>query len=142
VDTRIGMGLLASAMAAICGCSALPDRVESLEKARAEVRRFEQDSLASEVAATELAAAHKAIEQADDAYAKQARLEIVEHKAYVAQRYADISKQRIGERQAKEQLAEAELERTRFLLKVRERESELAAPQAKQTADERSAAVR
>jgi hypothetical protein len=141
VNIRIGTGLLAIAMAVICGCSSLPDRVDSLEQARATVRRLEQDRLASAAAASELAAARAAIEQADDAYAKRAPIEIIEHKAYVAQRYADISKQRIAEGHAKEQLAEAELERSRVLLEVRERESELAHLQTK-PAVERTAAVR
>jgi outer membrane protein OmpA-like peptidoglycan-associated protein len=129
MNTRIEMGLLASALAVICGCSSLPDRVDSLEQARADVRRLEQDQLASEVAATELSSARQAIEQADDAYENKEPLEIVEHKAYVAQRYADISKQRIAEGHAKEQIAAGELERNRVLLAAREREADSLAEQ-------------
>jgi outer membrane protein OmpA-like peptidoglycan-associated protein len=130
MDTRIRTGLIATAIAAaISGCSSLPDRVDSLEQARTEVRRLEQDRLASEVASTELAAAHKAIEQADDAYESKEPIEIIEHKAYVAQRYADISKQRIAEAHAKEQIAEGELERNRVLLAAREREADALAEQ-------------
>jgi outer membrane protein OmpA-like peptidoglycan-associated protein len=124
MNTRIRTGLLATAIAAICGCSSLPDRVDSLEQARTDVRRLEQDQLASQVAATELASARTAIEQADDAYEKKEPLEIVEHKAYVAQRYADISKQRIEEGHAKQQIADGELERNRVLLEAREREAD------------------
>jgi outer membrane protein OmpA-like peptidoglycan-associated protein len=124
MDTRIRTGLLATALAAIYGCSSLPDRVDSLEQARADVRRLEQDQLASEVASTELAAAHNAIEEADDAYENKEPIEIIEHKAYVAQRYADISKQRIAEGHAKQQIAEGELERNRVLLAAREREAD------------------
>ena len=116
MNIRIRTGLLASAMAVICGCSSLPDRVDSLEQARPTCAGSSRIRLASEVAATELAAARKAIEQADDAYEEQGPLEVIEHKAYVAQRYADISKQRIGEGHAKEQLAEGEVERSRVLL--------------------------
>jgi outer membrane protein OmpA-like peptidoglycan-associated protein len=129
MNTRIRMGLLASAIAALCGCSSLPDRVDSLEQARADVRRLEQDQLAREVAATELSSARQAIEQADDAYENKEPLEIVEHKAYVAQRYADISKQRIAEGHAKEQIAAGELERNRVLLAAREREADALAEQ-------------
>jgi outer membrane protein OmpA-like peptidoglycan-associated protein len=129
MDTRMRTALLAGAIATICGCSSLPDRVESLEQARADVRRLEQDQLASEVAATELAAAHEAIEQADDAYEEREPIEIIEHKAYVAQRYADISKQRIEEGHAKQRIAESELERNRVLLAAREREAEALAEQ-------------
>ncbi len=147
MNTSIRTGLLASAIAAICGCSSLPDRVDSLEQARADVRRLEQDQLASQVAATELSSARKAIEQADDAYEDKEPLEIVEHKAYVAQRYADISEQRIAEGHAKEQIAQGELERNRVLLEAREREADALAEQNRVAearnleAEERNAAL-
>ncbi len=129
MNSRIRTGLLAGAIAAICGCSSLPDRVDTLERARTDVRTLEQDKLANEVAATELAAARKAIEQADDAYASKEPLDVIEHQAYVAQRYADISKQRIAAGHAKEQLAAGELERSRVLLESREREADALAEQ-------------
>ena len=131
MDTRIRTGILASAIAVICGCSSLPDRVDSLEQARADVRRLEQDDLASEVAAAELASARRAIEQADEAYEEKAPLEIIEHKAYVAQRYADISKQRIAEGHGKEQISQGELARNRVLLDAREREAAAAEAQSR-----------
>jgi outer membrane protein OmpA-like peptidoglycan-associated protein len=118
------MTLLAGAIAALCGCSGLPDRVDTLEQARSEVRSLEQDPLANETASRELAAARKAIQEADDAYDDKESLELVEHKAYVAQRYADISKQRIAEGHAKQQIASGELERNRVTLEAREREAE------------------
>jgi hypothetical protein len=144
MESRVRAGLLASGLAVICGCTSLPDRVDSLEQARAQVLRLEQDRLASEVAAAELAAAREAIAQAEDAFAKKARLEIIEHKAYVAQRYAEISKQRIREAHAREQLAEGELERNRILMQARERKSERADLQAAQPEPEpeRTAAAR
>lgn len=140
MDTSIRTSLLASAIAAICGCSSLPDRVDSLEQARGDVRRLERDRVADQAAATELASARKAIEQADDAYEERERLEIVEHKAYVAQRYADISEQRIAEAHAKEQLAQGELERNRVVHAAREREADAFAQESR-GAEQRSAAL-
>jgi outer membrane protein OmpA-like peptidoglycan-associated protein len=129
MDIRMRTAALAGAIAVICGCSSLPDRVESLEQARSDVRKLEQDRLASEVASQELEAAHRAIQEADDAYEDKQDLEIIEHKAYVAQRYADISEQRIAEGNARRQLADGELERNRVLLAAREREAEALAEQ-------------
>ena len=129
MSIRMRTGLLAGAIAVICGCSGLPDRVDSLEQARSDVRSLEQDPLARQVAATELASARTAIEQADNAYEEKDDLAIVEHKAYVAQRYADISRERIAEGHAKEKIADGELERNRVLLQSREREADALAEQ-------------
>jgi outer membrane protein OmpA-like peptidoglycan-associated protein len=117
------IGALACAIAAIWGCSSLPDRVETLEQARSDVRTLEQDPLASEAASTQLAAAHEAIQAADKAYEERESLELVEHKAYVAQRNVDIAKQRIAQAHAKQEIASSESERNRVLLESREREA-------------------
>lgn len=141
-------GLLAGAIvAAMCGCSGLPDRVDSLEQARGDVRTLERDNLANEVAAQELAAARNAIAQADEAYEDKQKLEVIEHKAYVAQRYADISKQRLAEGHAKQTLAEGESERSRVLLAARTREAEVAEQRSREAearnvdAEQRSSAL-
>jgi outer membrane protein OmpA-like peptidoglycan-associated protein len=126
-SSTIRMGLLAAAIGgAMCACSGLPDRVDTLERARTDVRTLERDELASQVASQELAAARSAIAEADEAYEDKQKIEVIEHKAYVAQRYADISKQRIAEGHAKEQLAQGEAERNRVLLAARTREAEAA----------------
>lgn len=121
-------GLIAGAIVVICGCTSLPERVDSLEQARTAVRRLEQDRIASEVAASELAAAREALARADQAYARNKSLDVIEHEAYVAQRYADLSKERIAEAHAKEQLAQSEAEHNRIVLQARSRglDSELA----------------
>jgi outer membrane protein OmpA-like peptidoglycan-associated protein len=114
----------------IAACSGLPDRVDELEQARSAVRNVEQDRLATQVAGQELSAAREALDEADAAYEDKESIELIRHKAYVAQRYADISKQRIAEAHAKEQLAEGESERNRVLLQAREREAQIATQQA------------
>jgi outer membrane protein OmpA-like peptidoglycan-associated protein len=123
MDKRLKIGALACAIAAIWGCSSLPDRVETLEQARSDVRTLEQDSLASEAASTQLAAAHDALQEADRAYEDRESLELIEHHAYVAQRNADIAKQRIAQAHATQQIASSEAERNRVLLESREREA-------------------
>jgi outer membrane protein OmpA-like peptidoglycan-associated protein len=115
--------LLAAAIAAMSGCASLPDRVEPLEAARAEIRRLEQDPFANEVAARELRAAREALQQADNAYADEQEIELIEHLAYVAQRHADVGEQRIAEAHARETVEQGELARSRVLLEAREREA-------------------
>lgn len=119
-------GALIGAAAAFAACSPLPDRVETLEQARSTVQTLEQDPLAQEAAARELAAARDAIQSADRAYEEKLPLEIVEHRAYLAQRHARISEERIAEAHAREELEQGEAERNRVLLQAREREAERA----------------
>jgi outer membrane protein OmpA-like peptidoglycan-associated protein len=123
MNTRLKIGLLSAAVATLCACSGLPERVDSLEQARAEVRRLEQDPLANEVADNELQAAREALQEADNAYQDKEDLELIEHLAYVAQRHADVSEQRIAEARARETIEEGELQRNRVLLQAREREA-------------------
>jgi outer membrane protein OmpA-like peptidoglycan-associated protein len=123
MNTRIETGLLAAAIATICGCTSLPDRVEPLEQARAEIRRLEQDPFANQVATRDLAAAREALQAAENAFEDEEELEQIEHLAYVAQRHADVSEQRIAEARARQTVEQGELERNRVLLQAREREA-------------------
>jgi outer membrane protein OmpA-like peptidoglycan-associated protein len=123
MNTNLKTGLLSAAIATICGCSGLPERVAPLEQARAEVRRLEQDPFASQVAARELNAAREALQDADNAYRDEEELETIEHLAYIAQRHADVSEQLIAEAHARETIERSELERNRVLLEAREREA-------------------
>ena len=114
---------LAAAIAVIVGCSGLPEQVEPLEQARADISKLEQDPLANQAASSDLAAARDALQQADNAYRDKEELEVIEHYAYLAQRHADVGEQRIEEAHAKETVAQGELERNRVLLQSREREA-------------------
>jgi outer membrane protein OmpA-like peptidoglycan-associated protein len=125
MSPRIKSGILAGMLGVVGACGALPDRVDDLEKARGAVRVVEQDELASEIAANELAAAREAIAEADEAFAGHRSIELIEHRAYVAQRYADIARERIATARAKEQLARFESERDEVLLRSRTHEIEV-----------------
>jgi outer membrane protein OmpA-like peptidoglycan-associated protein len=114
---------LAAAIAVIVGCSGLPEQVEPLEQARADIRQLEQDPLANQAASSDLAAARDALQQADNAYQDKEELDVIEHYAYLAQRHADVGEQRIQEAHAKETVAQGQLERNRVLLQSREREA-------------------
>jgi outer membrane protein OmpA-like peptidoglycan-associated protein len=122
--------LCASGLAAFAACSHLPDRVDTLEQARTSVRTVEQDPLAAETASTEIQSAHAALDDADQAYRDHESLELITHKAYMAQRYADIAKERIAEGRAKKEIADAEGVRTKVLLEARTREAQKATQDA------------
>jgi outer membrane protein OmpA-like peptidoglycan-associated protein len=148
-----GVARAAAAASATCltllvaGCGGLPERIDTLETAREAVRSAEQDELASEFAATEIAAARTALAEADELFEDDADLTLIEHQAYLAQRYADIAEQRIAEAHAREEIAQAEANRNRVLLEARTREAEAAqreaqvAQQQAQTAEQQARAA-
>ena len=124
------------ALLALAGCSGLPDRVDSLEQARQSITALEREPLAGRVAATELGEARTALASADRAYEDREPLEVVEHHAYVAQRYADISRELVGEAGGREEVERAEAERNRIIADAREREAEAAQAAAQNTSRE------
>jgi outer membrane protein OmpA-like peptidoglycan-associated protein len=132
MNTLIRMGVLAALGSAVAGCSSLPDRVDTLEQARSSVRALEQDPLAAEAASSQLSEARDAIAAADELYDQKEDLELVEHQAYVAERYARIAEERIAAAHARQELDNGEAERTRVLLEAREAEAERARAQAEQ----------
>lgn len=127
---------VALAAATAAGCSRLPDRVDSLENARESVTSVEREPLAGRVAAEELAAAREALASADAAYDEKEPLPLIEHRAYVAQRYADISRELVSEAEARQQVERAEAERSRIIAASREREAAAAQRAAQQSARE------
>lgn len=130
MNIAIGRLALAVGVASLAACGGLPERVDSLEQARADLRELESTPLAARVASTEIAAAREAISTADRAYEDKAPLPFIEHQAYVAQRYADIASERAGEASAREQADRAEAERNRIIADARTREAEARADQA------------
>lgn len=111
------------ALLSLTGCSGLPDRVDSLEQARQSITTVEREPLAGRVAAEELAQARDALASADRAFEEREPLPLVEHRAYVAQRYADISRELVGEARAREEVERGEAERNRIIAEARTREA-------------------
>jgi outer membrane protein OmpA-like peptidoglycan-associated protein len=138
--TGTKLSICATGLAALAACSSLPDRVDTLEQARLAVRSVERDGLASETAANEINAARKALAEADEAYRDRKSLELITHKAYVAQRYADIAKEHIAEGRAKQEIANGEALRNEVLLRARTRDADRAsrAAQAERQAGDAS----
>ena len=108
-----------------------PKRNDQLEQARAQVQTLSQDPAAAQAASRELEAARGELSQAEAAFEKHARVEDVNHLAYLAARHAEIGQARIAEARAREQVAQGEAERNRVLLDARTREAERATQQAK-----------
>ena len=126
MSLRISTGALGAVLIIAAGCSRLPDRVEPLEQARESVDAVSREPLAGRVASEELAAARDALAAADAAVEEGGPLPLIEHRAYVAQRHADISRERVSEAQAREEVAQAEAERNRIIADARAREAEAA----------------
>jgi outer membrane protein OmpA-like peptidoglycan-associated protein len=125
-DIRIAGSAVLLLSLAVFGCSRLPDRVDSVEQARESIDDVSREPLAGRVAAEELAAARSALASADAAFEDREPIDIVEHQAYVAQRYADISGELVSEAQAREEVERAEAERNRIIADSRAREAESA----------------
>lgn len=132
---------IVAGLAALAGCGGLPERVDSLEQARQAVRTVEQERLASQVASEQLEAARDALSEADEAYADGESLEYIEHKAYVAQRNADISRELIAEAQGQQEIRNGEAERNRVIAESRTVEAETRARQAEALAGEAESAA-
>jgi outer membrane protein OmpA-like peptidoglycan-associated protein len=116
--------------AVLAACASTPERIESLEQARTEVRTLSQEPLASEAASRELAAARSSLNAAEQA-AKKGDLEDVDHFAYIATRQAQTGQARVDEAEARRLVTQAEAERNRVLLDARTREAERATQQAR-----------
>jgi outer membrane protein OmpA-like peptidoglycan-associated protein len=122
----------------------MPEEIANLEQARSLVREVESSPLASAAAATELESARNALQSADIAYENNEPLEIIEHRAYVAYRHAQIAEQQVEEAEAQQTLQQGEAERNRVLLEAREQEARASAQNAQEAralAEQRGLAV-
>jgi outer membrane protein OmpA-like peptidoglycan-associated protein len=134
--SRLHLIAIPVALLAVGACSRLPDRVETVERARESIGAVEREPLAGRAAARELTAARDALAAADRAYEEREPLELIEHHAYVAQRYADISREMVAEARAREEVERGEAERNRIIADAREREAAAALRAAEQATRE------
>jgi outer membrane protein OmpA-like peptidoglycan-associated protein len=119
-----------AAVMALYGCGGLPDRVDSVEQARQSINDVSSERLAGQVAAEELARAREALASADAAFEEKEPLPVIEHRAYIAQRYADISRALVAEARARDEVERSEAERNRLIAEAREREAAAAEREA------------
>lgn len=112
-----------SFIASLAACGGLPDRVDVVEQARESIADVSREPLAGRVAAQQLQAAREALAAADEAYEEGEQLQLIEHRAYVAQRYADISRELVSEAAAREEVERGEAERNRLIAEARARDA-------------------
>jgi len=122
---------VASAVAIVmAACSSTPPPNNDLANARVAVQQVESSPDAGKYAAAEVAAAHKALLEADRLAEKKKSAKDIQQQAYMAQRHADIATQQIAKGQAEEKTAAAEAERQKVVLQAREQEAAAARAQA------------
>lgn len=122
--------VLAAALAGVLsGCTTTPERIESLETARAVVPQVEASPRAG-VAATYVSDARKALDRANQLVEDNAKLSDIEFHAEIAAKNAQIANEKILTAQAREELQKGEAERQAVLVGAREREARLHAQRA------------
>jgi outer membrane protein OmpA-like peptidoglycan-associated protein len=122
--------LLATALTAALGaCSSTPERIESLETARAVVPQVEASPRAG-VAATYVAEARKSLDRANQLADKGGNVGEIEYEANLAAKNAQIANEKILTAQAREEIEKGTAERQAVLIEVREREAAAAANRA------------
>lgn len=122
--------ILAAALAAVLsGCTSTPERIESLETARAVVPQVEASPRAG-VAATYVSDARKALNQANALAEDNADLADIEFHAELAAKNAQIANEKILAAQAREEIEKGEAERQAVLVAAREREARMQAQRA------------
>lgn len=122
--------ILAAALAAVLsGCTSTPERIESLETARAVVPQVEASPRAG-VAATYVSEARKALNQANALAEDNADLADIEFHAELAAKNAQIANEKILAAQAREEIEKGEAERQAVLVAAREREARMQAQRA------------
>jgi outer membrane protein OmpA-like peptidoglycan-associated protein len=128
--------ILAAALLLAAGaCTTIPDRVESLEQARAAVAAVNRDPLVGKAAPDELREAEARLSAADAAYADR-DLEGVEHNAYIARRHAEVAQEQITEARLREEIEASEVARKNVQLEARTAEAEQAKAAAAQARSE------
>lgn len=115
---------------AVAGCASYPERVDELDQARSAVGALERTSRATDEADRQMQEARRYLREAELAYEEEAPVELVAHKAYLAQRYAEIGALLVANHELEREIAAAEQTRNQVLLDARERRARLAEEQA------------
>jgi outer membrane protein OmpA-like peptidoglycan-associated protein len=120
----------------IAACSTVPERVESLEYARQAVQSVNRDPLVGQAAPDALREAESALREADAAFQAGKDLGLIEHKAYLARRYAEVAQEQIADARIQEEIKRSAVERTEVQLEARTAEAEKAQADAAQARSE------
>jgi len=125
VRDNVAAGMAASCVLALLttACSSLPETVPSMEKAETEISRLRQEPAANNVAGKQLVDAEAALADARSLYDEGESLKKINHKAYVAQRHAEIGQQLAATYTIQNDIESAEAEQEKLLLQAREAEA-------------------
>jgi outer membrane protein OmpA-like peptidoglycan-associated protein len=135
MNIRLAAAASAAALS-IAGCSHFPEQVQTLDQARTAVGDLEKDPLANDVAPMRLEAAQDALARANTLFEEKKSLDSIEQDSYVALRNAQIADQQIAEKRARDQLQNADAERNKILLQVREQQAQQATQLAQQRGEQ------
>jgi outer membrane protein OmpA-like peptidoglycan-associated protein len=121
--------LTAAIVAMLSACSSTPERIESLENARAIVSQVETSPRAG-VAATNVSDARKALATANRLAESGGKLADIEFESSIAALNAQIANEKILTAQANEEIQKGTAERQAVLIQSREREAQRYASEA------------
>jgi outer membrane protein OmpA-like peptidoglycan-associated protein len=124
------IGVSAAVITALSACTATPERIESLETARAMVPQVET-SARSGVAATNVANARTSLNTANQLFESGGERADIEYAADTAMMNARIAREKINTAEAQDQIASGTAQRQAVLLQAREREIEYNAGQTR-----------
>jgi outer membrane protein OmpA-like peptidoglycan-associated protein len=123
-------------LAALGGCASLPETIPQLEQARAAVEQLNRDPKVGEVAPDRLRSAEMRLREAEQAYEEGGDLELIEHKAYLAERHAQIAREQIDAAGIRDEIAQSEVARREVQLEARTAEAARARKLAQDAAAE------
>jgi OmpA-OmpF porin, OOP family len=122
--------LALAAAGLLSACASTPKQIDELETARAIVPQVESSPRAG-VAATNIAEARKALDQANKLADKGGNVEDIRFASDVATKNAQIANEKILTAQARDDIEKGTAERQAVLIEAREREAQAAADRAK-----------
>lgn len=140
-----GLAVALVALAAmIAACSTLPDRIESLERARAAVDSASALPNVQQVAPSEIRRAQTALDRASAMAADNEDLDLIEHEAYIATRYAETASALVAANDAEARIGSLEDLREQIVLENSKRQAaaaQMRAASAEQRASELAEAL-
>jgi OmpA-OmpF porin, OOP family len=123
--------LTAAIVASLSACSSTPERIESLENARAIVPQVEASPRAG-VAASNVSAARKSLDTANRLVDSGGKVHDIEFESSIATLNAQIANEKILTAQANEEIQKGTAERQAVLIQSRENETERRAQEARE----------
>jgi len=127
--------LSAAIIAALSACSSTPERIESLENARALVPQVEASPRAG-VAAANVSQARKSLDTANRLVDSNGKLADIEFESSVATLNAQIANEKILTAQANDEIQKGTAERQAVLIQSRESEAQMRAAEAERRGQE------